>query len=407
MKMSKEKNDLTLKIFALIIAFALWSYVMSEVNPDITDTIRNIPVVFNNLETLERQGLVLMEPKEATVTVRVKGRKFDMANFDSKKIKAFVDLSGYGEGQFKVPVQVVLEDSSNISVERIEPSEILFKFDKLISKQKTVTIKTVGELGPDYVLGVMTTKPESVLISGPKSWVNEVAEAIVEVDLSGRKESSPDVTLPIQLVDEDGEVVSGVSYEPTVVDVNIPIYRKVIVPIELQTENHLPENYEITNVTINPSRIALKGDNSIVHLTSIQTKPIDINALLENPTMEVELDLPPNVSLVNPNEKIMVSVTIEEVSVKTFEFSLREVSVRNLDEDYKISDEDLSKTILVTLKGSKQLMEEMTKDDFNVYIDLNLLKGGEHEVYLQFDLPWGVTVENVSPQPIDIRLISD
>ena len=89
--MSKEKNDLTLKIFALIIAFALRSYVMSEVNPDRTDTIRNIPVVFNNLETLERQGLVLMEPKEATVTVRVKGRKFDMANFDSKKIKAFVD----------------------------------------------------------------------------------------------------------------------------------------------------------------------------------------------------------------------------------------------------------------------------------------------------------------------------
>ena len=34
--MSKEKkNDLTLKIFALIIAIILWSYVMSEVNPPI------------------------------------------------------------------------------------------------------------------------------------------------------------------------------------------------------------------------------------------------------------------------------------------------------------------------------------------------------------------------------------
>ena len=68
---------------------------------DRPETIRNIPVAFN-IEALDRQGLVLMEPKEASVTVRVTGRKFDMANFDSKSIKAYVDLSGYGEGQIKV-----------------------------------------------------------------------------------------------------------------------------------------------------------------------------------------------------------------------------------------------------------------------------------------------------------------
>lgn len=34
--MSKERNDLTIKIFAFIIAVVLWSYVMSEVNPDIS-----------------------------------------------------------------------------------------------------------------------------------------------------------------------------------------------------------------------------------------------------------------------------------------------------------------------------------------------------------------------------------
>lgn len=378
---------------------------MSEVNPDRTETIRNISVTFNNLEALERQGLVLMEPNEATVTVRVKGRKFDMANFDSKKIRAFVDLSGYGEGQIKVPVHVLIEDSTNINVERIEPSEILFRFDRLISKQKAVTVKTKGDLDSNFALGEIKTKPESVLISGPRSWVNDVAEVIVEVDLSGRKDSSTGVTLPVQLVDDQGQKVSGVSFEPTVVDVDIPIYRVVTIPIELQTENQLPENYEITNITISPSRIALKGDNNIVYMTSIQTKPVDINALLENPTMEVELDLPENISLINPNERITVSVTIEEIMRQSFDLRLRDITVRNLNEDLKISDEDLAKTITVNIKASKELMEDFTLEDLDLYIDLNYLTEGEHKVYLGFNLPTGIVVEEVHPEPIEIRLI--
>lgn len=404
--MSKERNDLTLKAFALIIAIVLWSYVMSEVNPDRPEIIRNIPVAFNNIEALDRQGLVLMDPKEANVTVRVNGRKFDMANFDSKSIKAYVDLSGYGEGQIKVPVNVVIEDFNNIRVERIEPSEILFKFDKLISKQKAVTVHTEGNLDSNYVLGDITTKPASVLISGPRSWVNEVAEVIVKVGLDGRKVSG-DVTLPVELVDDEGNEVRGVRYEPTVIDVDIPVYRKVTVPIELQTENQLPENFEITNITINPSRIALKGDNNIVYLTSILTKPIDINAFIENPTMEVELDLPDNISLVNPNEKVSVSVVIEEILSKSFELTLEDINIRNLGEGLKIDDEDLSKTITINAKGSIEQMENLTEEDLGVYIDLIFLGEGEHKVYIGTNQPTGVVVENIDPQPLDIKLISD
>lgn len=404
--MSKEKNDLTLKIFALIIAIILWSYVMSEVNPDRPETIRNIPVAFNNLDALERQGLVLMEPKEANVTVRVNGRKFDMASFDSKSIKAYVDLSGYGEGQIKVPVHVVIEDFNNIRVERIEPSEILFKFDRLISRQKPITIRTTGSLDSDYVLGDITTKSASILITGPRSWVNEVAEVVATVDLSGRKENT-NLTVPVKLVDDEGEEVRGVKYEPTVIDVDIPVYRKVTVPIELQTVNQLPENYEITNISINPSRVALKGANSISYLTSIQTKPIDINSLIENPTMEVELDLPANISLVNTNEKITITVNIEETLTKSFEFTLEDIPIRNLGEGLRINDEDLSKTITVTAKGSKELMENLTEEDLDMYLDMNFLKEGEHRVQLSFNLPMGIIIEEVEPQPIDIRLISD
>ena len=310
--MSKEKNDLTIKIFALIIAIILWSYVMSEVNPDITREYKNINITFSNIDALERQGLVVMEPKEANISVKVTGKTKDMNKFTSQGINARVDLSGYSEGEIKVPVHVSLDQFTNIKITNYEPKEILFKFDKLITKEKNVTIRTTGKLEQGYVSGIPEVKSQSILLKGPRSWVNSVSEAVAIVDLSGRKETA-NVTVPIKLVDDKGNDVRGVEKEPNVIDVSIPIFRSVKLPIELQTENQLPENYEITNITINPSSINLKGDKKALGtLTSIKTVPIDINSLIENKNVEVELELPQNVELLNPDQKVTVTLNIEE-----------------------------------------------------------------------------------------------
>lgn len=61
--MGKEKNDWTLKVFALIIAIVLWSYVMSEVNPVMTEEFRNVKVNILNEASLEREGIVILEPE--------------------------------------------------------------------------------------------------------------------------------------------------------------------------------------------------------------------------------------------------------------------------------------------------------------------------------------------------------
>lgn len=403
--MNKEKSDLTLKIFSVIIAIILWSYVMSEVNPEQSENHRNIAVSFTNIESLERQGLVLMEPKEATVTVRITGTKFDLANFSPKSIKAQVDLSGYSEGQVKVPVNVILDQASNIRIEKVEPQEILFNFDKLITKDKTVTIKTAGTPATGYVAGDITTKTQTVLLRGPRSWVNEVAEVVAEVDLTN-KTNDINNNFPVKLVDDEGKDVAGVRYEPSSIDVNIPIYRTVTVPIELNLENEPPENYEITKITINPSKVTLKGDKSIENLRFIQTKPIDINYLMENSEVPVELDLPENVSLLNPNEKITISLKIEENFTKILEYSLDEIELRNLADGLTIDKSENSDTVTILVKGGKEAIENLTKEDLSVYLDLNMLSEGIHRVYVGFSAPIGIIVKEVSPQPMELKIIN-
>jgi YbbR domain-containing protein len=400
--MSKEKNDLTLKIFAFTIAIVLWGYVMSIENPDITKSY-SIALTLNNMDELDRQGLIVMEPKEANISVKVTGRKSDMANFSPDLIKAQADLSGYGEGKRKVPVNVSLNQFNNIKIVNYEPKETLFIFDKIITRDKTVTIKTSGKVESGYVLGDITTKSGSILLKGPRTWVNQVSEVVAVVDIAGMKDDNSK-TAVIQLVDDQGNNVRGVEKEPNTVDVDISIFRTVNVPIELKTENQLPDQYEITNITIDPRTVTLKGDKNIVNLRSIQTKAIDINSLIENTTQTVELELPPNVSLLNPNEKITISLNIEEISTRVLEYTLEDIDMLNLDTDLIIDKEHSQEPIHITVKGNSEVVERLNKEDLGLYLDLLNLNEGIHEVLLGFNAPAGITVKEITPQPMELKL---
>lgn len=404
--MKKVKSDTTLKIFALAISLVLWSFVMLEVNPDIPREYKNISVEFTNKDILERNGLVIMDPKEETINVKIVGKKADFANnFSIEDIKASVDLTGYGEGTVKVPINVSLKQLSNIKIEDYSPREILFTFDKIITKNKPVTIKTSGELAAGYVLGEIETKSPSILLKGPRSWVNEVAEVIGEVNLEGRKENI-NVTVPLRMVDDSGNNVMGVTNEPSVIEVTIPVYKTVKVPIEVQTINELPENYEAVDIEISPSSVALIGSESLGSLKFIQTKPIDINLFIENKTIEKELELPEGIKLLNPTEKISVTINVQEITQKTIEYNLDELEIRNLSDDLDLDGEIEVPAIKMILKGAKENIEKVQKEDIEIYIDLNMLAIGEHEVYIGFKMPTGITVENIDPQPILLKIIN-
>ena len=405
--MSKEKNDSTLKIFAFIIAVVLWSYVMSEVNPVISKDYKTIDLVYKNVATLDRQGLVIMEPENVTVSVKVSGKKSEMAKFSSEfsseSIKAEVDLKGYGEGQKKVPISVSLDQFSNIKIVSFEPREVLFTFDKSITKEKSVTIKTTGDLDPGYVLGDLGTKSQTILLKGPRSWVNEVSEVVAVVDLKNRKQDGS-VTVPVRLLDDQGNDVEGVQKEPNVVDVNIPIMRSTKLPIELQMENNLPDDHGLTQVTINPSTIGIKGDKDIFNLTSIKTKPIDVNDLIGKTEFDVELDLPENVQLLDPNEKVKITFKIEESYTRTFSYRLDELEIKNLANYLFIENDSDLRNISIVLKGNKEDIEGMTKEDLSLYIDLNGLEEGVHQVYVNYNLPVGAIAKEIIPQPIELKL---
>lgn len=402
--MSKGENNLTAKIFALIIAIVLWSYVMSVENPDITNEYKNISVNLHNTSYLDRRGLVIMEPKEVKISVKVRGKKSEMDRFSSSNIAAEIDLIGYDEGQVRAPVRVnLLNNLSGVEIVNWEPKEILFTLDKIITKEKTVRVQVDGNLGDDYVLGEITSKPEKILIRGPRTWVNEVAEVKAVVDITD-KDVGMNITVPIQISDDKGNEVRGLEKEPAVVEVNIPVLRKHTLPIKLQTEGELPEGYVISDITINPSSVVVKGNDNILNLTHINTKPVDVNDLVGRTSMEVELDLSGGVELLNPNEKIIINYAIEEVSTSDFIYNLDDLEIRNLSEDLYIEEQSINNIIQVTIKGTQADLGKVAKEDIKLYLDFESLEEGFHEMKVQTETIPGITIEAITPETIRLKL---
>lgn len=404
--MSKEKrNDLTLKIFALIIAIILWSYVMSEVNPPFTSELKNVNVDFINESALERQGLVVMEPKNANIKVSVSGRRSEVLQVSGSDIIAQVDLNGYSEGNVKVPVYVQVPN--DVRIVDYSPKEILFKFDKIIRKDSTVVVETQGKIPQGYVLGTPEIKPQSIYIEGPRTWINLVEKAIAFVDVSDKTEDIR-VTVPIKVVDDEGNDVRGVSKDQNVVDIFIPVYQTKKVPIELQTENQLPDNYEIVNVNINPSTIEIKGKkDELIGINSIKTEPIDINSFIDNRNVPVKLEIPEGVSLTNPNQEITINLNIEENITRTFDYILEDVEVINMDSSLHIDEEELNKSFTVTVKGISSQIEILDEEDIELKLDLEDLEEGTHRVSIETIVDDGIEIISVLPENFDISLIKE
>lgn len=404
-KMNKEKNkNWTLKIFALIIAIILWSYVMSEVDPPFETEYRNIDVVFVNEAGLERQGLVILEPKEATVRVTVGGRRSDVIKAE-KDIVAKVDLSGYSEGTVKVPVSI--EVPNNVRLIDYYPKEILFKFDRLVRQESPVVVETTGKLPEGYVLGKPEVKPQYVYIEGPKSWVDSVERVVALVNIDNRKEDI-NVTVPIRLVDSENRDVRGVGKEQNVVEIFIPVYQVKKVPIELETTNQLPDNYEIVNIGIRPNTIEIQGKRDVLSkIDSIKTKPLDINLFLENNEMPVELEIPTGVKLSNPDQKVIVTIDIEESLTKTFNYTLRDVNITNIKPNLYISEEDLNKLITISLRGSISKIDSLNKEDIILELDLKDLEAGSHTVDILVKVEDGFEIVNILPESLQITLIEE
>ena len=401
--MSKEKrNDVALKVFSLVFAIVMWCYVMSEVNPKTKREFRNVNVVFSNVEELERANIAIMEPKEIKVNVKLKGRRSDILEITEDDIIAKIDVRGYSEGTKKVPIYI--DVPSKVEVEDYSPKEVVFKFESIITKEKPVELKIEGNLKEGYVLGDGEIKPQSVILKGPRSWINSVSDIVAMVNVDGRS-NDLNMTVPIRLLDDNGNDIRGLEKEPNVVDVFIPVFKTKTVPVEIDLSNPLPSDYEASSLKVYPNKVNIVGlGKDLSDIRSIKTEKVDVNTLIRQGKIKAPLIIPEGVELVNGNGEVNISLLPEKNDIKTFEYSLDEINVENLAEGLTVDSNGFAGNIQVKVKGAENRINSISKSDLTPRIDLSNLDEGTYEANIIVPDIQGISVLEVNPSNIRINI---
>lgn len=259
-------NNFLQKMIALIAAFFMWFFVMTEQDPSIEDSY-NVPLTMSNLPY---EFVAICETK--TVNIETCAPRSNFVKYDANAFRAYVNLEGLGEGEYQVIPRVVMPQGFELI--KIQPNIIKVMLDPLVEQQMPIELKTSGTLSPDAIVRDISKSMDTVTIVGAKSFVEKTAKVSGTVNLSGNT-SSFETQIQMNAVDEKDNVVPRVRVVPSVITVSVDIesgIKKRIVPVV--PELSVADGWELTRITVEPAQLEIAGTESAMNsIVTLKTEP--------------------------------------------------------------------------------------------------------------------------------------
>jgi YbbR domain-containing protein len=159
--------------------------------------------------------------------------------------------------------------------------------------------------------------------------------------------------------------------------------------------------FEIESVTVDPIVVHVEGDaNDLAALDQLETAQVIVSGASSELVQEVGLVLPPGVQAIGPGT---VEVTVRlrpKTATRTFQAGLILVGAR-ADRLYELSTD----SVLVTITGSVADLDRLAVTSFSLTVDVTGFDVGTHIVEVSANLTAGLSLQSVSPNPIEVAVL--
>ncbi len=257
------------KVIALIAAFFMWVFVMTEQDPEIEDAY-TVPLTMSNVPY---EFIAICETKNVVVDTRAPRSNF--VKYDANAFRVYANLEGLGEGEHQILPQVIMPQGFELL--ETEPLVVNVKLDPLIERQMPIELITAGEVSPDVAIKEITKSMDTVTVVGPKSFVEKAVKVYGNINLSNNT-ASFEQQIQMNAVDEKNNIVPRVRVVPSVITVSVDIesgLKKRIVPVI--PELSVAEGWELTKVSVEPAQMEVVGAESVVNsIVTLKTVPFTV-----------------------------------------------------------------------------------------------------------------------------------
>lgn len=392
-----KRNKIISLLLSAVIAISLWVYVVTTVTPEDSQWIRNIPVTFTNEDGLfSDRNLTLTKGRNATVDLKVYGKRQDLLKLNNSNITITVDLSdvlGPGSWPLRYTIEMPETVSDNdISIESRSTYEIDVQVDLLSVKEVPVQAVFQGSVADGYVQDSIELEYDTLEISGPQDQVSKVDHAEVVLERTNLSKTVSD-SLAYTLVDVDGgEVVSDeIHCNVDKIGVMMTVSMVKELPLTVQfidgggaTEEHVVSSIEPSTITVKGSAEDLEGLNSL-NIGNIDLSTIPTNTSY---TGNFSIVLPDNMTNLTGEEMAKVTVELKNLKEKTFRVTNLELA--NTPSNLKATLGTVS--LQIKLRGPSDVIDTITASNIRAVADLSSVGTSTG----QFSVPVDVYVDGFS-----------
>lgn len=275
-----------LKLTALVVAGALWVYVLNQQDPV---EERRVDISVTAVNTPKGQQAVEVRPNRVRVTIRGRRSQLEQA---STTMHAAVDLSGLDQGEQQIPVEI-MGVPPGVELLQVNEQYASVKLEPAISKTLSIQVEVEGIPAEKYQASAPSVSPRKVTVTGPASAVRKVVRVVAVVDVTERSESFTEI-VQLEARDKTGLPVSNVSIEPQEAEVTVPIRRvsAKAVPVWPDLSDPAP-GYRVERLAVRPPVVTVSARPEVLDgIRWIRTERIEIGEVRRSATFSVRLLVP-------------------------------------------------------------------------------------------------------------------
>jgi YbbR domain-containing protein len=389
-------------LWALALSIAVWIAAVTSADPDETRAL-SATVAIQVLG--QDPSLVLGSeiPADVEITLRAPRSVWSIIEADPQTVQAILDLSGLSSGEHSIDLMIQI-DERPVQIVSVSPRTISFTLEPLATKTIKVDLSLTGEAAVGYQVGESSMLPAEVVVAGAQSQVKKVTRARIPVNLSGIRENF-DQTLPVEVLDENGQKVDGVTVSPETVRITMPVsrqggYRDVAVKVLMM--GRVAGGYHLTDISVFPPVVTVFALNPELVDTLpgvVETQPLDLQSAKDDINIRVALNLPEGISIVG-DQTVLVQAGVSPIE-SSVTLAGEKVDMINLAEG--LSAQVSPTTVDVIVSGPLPLLDSLTRQDVHVTVNLSGLTAGTYQITAKVEvLISDVFVESILPNTMEV-----
>lgn len=389
------------KILAVIIATVLWMFVAAS-----QSSTGNFPSKINVITVNTPSGLIATYDQK-TIELQISAEPSLWQKLSTSSFTAYVDLGGLQVGTYSLDVNVTC-NVAGVQILSKKPDKIFVQLEEISRKNVPVIQKVEGNAADGLVAGAVTFSPSNVEISGPKSQINNISNAIAGIRLNGE---SGDFEKDVSLValDNNGNEIPDLSFSPNKVSASISIVKggnNKTVGVKVNLVGSLAEGFYISQIVTTPTTINITGQPSVINIiNSIETQNIDVSGLSSDFTKGILLVIPEGVAL-QKGEPNQIKVNLILANNTTSRVISVQINPIGLDSTLKVT-AYLPSEVQVSVSGAESIISGLKVSDVSLNLDLSGKAAGTYSYDLSptmFKFPSDISLGTIVPTSLQVAL---